>query len=156
VNSGKLIASLGWPGFGLLVILAGLGLLMTANVAAPGCTGPTVERCDYVETAKHAIATRSPYPAQRDLGFEVYDQGSSVMVQQWTPAGEPSLNHASSVFIDKRSCRVCRLDWQMPTRADPRDPHPGALILRTPAEDRVGAAKRADYWRGGPGGISPL
>jgi hypothetical protein len=149
------LLTLGMGTFALFVVLAGLLLLMGTNHAAPGCTGPVVKRCDYVAAAKQAVRLKG-YPFQSDLGFEIFDNGSSVRVQQYTPVGEPSLNHASSVLIDKKSCRPCRLEWHYPTRGDPRDPHPGDLIARVPADDPAAAARRAEKWGGGPGGISGL
>ncbi|WP_298127146.1 hypothetical protein [Brevundimonas sp.] len=147
--------TLGMGTFVLFVVLAGLLFLMGTNHAAPGCAGPVVERCDYVAAAKQAVS-REGYPFQSDLGFEVFDNGSSVRVQQYTPVGEHSLNHASSVLIDKNSCRPCRLDWHYPTRGDPRDAQPGELIMRVPADDPAAAARRAKEWEDGPGGISGL
>jgi hypothetical protein len=139
--------------FAMFAVLAGLTLLSGANHAAPGCTGPAVDRCDYVSAAKSAVS-RHGYPFQSDLGFEIFDNGSSVRVQQFTPPGEPSLNHASSVLIDRRSCRPCRVGWHVPTRGDPRDAQPGKLIARVPADDPAAAARRAESSKGGPGGIS--
>lgn len=148
------LVTYGWSVFALFMMLSGLVLLVGANHAAPGCTGPAVQRCDYVGTAKAAVGRSRP--VQTDLGFEVYDQGSSVIVQQWTPPGEPSLNHADSVLIDKRSCRVCMIDWHYPTDRHPDNPSLGPLLMRTPAEDAAAADRRARYWKDGPGGISPL
>lgn len=150
------VAPLGLGAFGFFAVLAGLVLLAGANHAAPGCTGPAVQRCDYVTTATAAVAQTRHHSFQSDLGFEVFDQGSSVVVQQFTPPGEPELNHAPSVLIDKRSCRACQVDWHQPTpRVDPESTL-GAVIERIPAEDAAGAAKRAERWRDGPGGISLL
>lgn len=140
----------------IFAVLAGLTLLVGTNLASPGCTGPAVSRCDYVATAKVAASRTQHHPFQADLGFEIFDQGSSVLVQQFTPPGEPSLNHAPSVLIDKRSCLACRVGSHFSTRGDPRDAPIGPLIGRVPAEDAVAAAKRADRWKNGPGGISPL
>lgn len=146
----------GFGAFTIFAVLAGLTLLAGANHASPGCTGPAVSRCDYLTTAKDAVRRSRHHPFQNDLGFEIYDQGSSVLVQQFTPPGEPSLNHAPSVIIDRRSCRVCDVGWQWPARGDPKDPHVGRLIRRVPAEDAAAAAERAERWKNGPGGISPL
>jgi len=148
--------TLGLGTFVLFSVLAGLTLLSGANYAAPGCTGPAVQRCDYIATAKVAVAQTEHHPFQPDLGFEVFDQGSSVLIQQYTPPGEPELNHAPSVLIDKRSCRVCSVDWQVPTPYDRSSPQRGRLLERIPAEDAKGAAERAKRWEGGPGGISLL
>jgi hypothetical protein len=148
--------SLGLSAFGLFVVLGGLALLSVTNEAAPGCTGPVVQHCDYVSSAKAAVAKSNYHPFQRDLGFEIFDQGSTVLVQQFTPPGEPELNHAPSVLIDRRSCRACRVDWHFPTGGDPLDPHLGPLVSRVPAEDPVAAEKRAQAWKDGRGGIAPL
>lgn len=65
-------AILGWGAFSIFAVLAGLVLLNGADHAAPGCTGPEVQRCDYVETAKAALDDRSH--VQPDLGFEIVTQ----------------------------------------------------------------------------------
>lgn len=153
---GNQIAPLGFATFSFFGILGGLTLLVGTNHAAAGCTGPEVPRCDFIEAATEAVSQSQHHPFQSSLGFELYDQGSSVLVQQYTPPGEPSLNHASSVVIDRRSCRVCSVDWQWMTDGDPRSPYIGRLITRVPAEDPVAAAVRAEYWEGGPGGIAEL
>lgn len=142
--------------FTIFAVLAGLALLVGADHASPGCTGPAISRCDYVATAKVAVSRTQHHPFQTDLGFEIFDQGSSVLVQQFTPPGEPSLNHAPSVLIDKRSCRACRVASHLSTRRDPLEPYIGSLVRRVPAEDAVAAADRAERWKDGPGGISPL
>lgn len=142
--------------FSFFAVLGGLVLLVGANHAAPGCTGPEAPRCDFIEVAKQAVSRSQHHPFQSSLGFELYDQGSSVLVQQYTPPGEPSLNHAPSVVIDRRSCQVCSVDWRKMTDGDPRSPYVGRLITRVPAEDSVAAAARAEYWEGGPGGIAEL
>jgi hypothetical protein len=145
---------LGLGAFSIFAVLAGLALLVGADHASPGCTGPKVQRCDYVATAKAAVAQSHRHPFQPDLGYEIFDQGSSVLVQQFTPPGEPSLNHAPSVLIDKDSCRACSVGWQLPLGGDPRDPYVGPLITRVPADDTVAAAARTQKWRGGPGGVA--
>lgn len=147
---------LGFGAFSIFAVLAGLALLVGADHASPGCTGLKVQRCDYVATAKAAAAQSERHLFQPDLGFEIFDQGSSVLVQQFTPPGEPSLNHAPSVLIDKNSCRACSVGWQLPTRGDPRDPYLGPLITRVQAEDPAAAAERAKRWEGGPGGVALL
>ncbi|WP_395943072.1 hypothetical protein [Brevundimonas sp.] len=146
----------GFGAFSIFAMLAGLALLAGANLASPGCTGPVVERCDYVASARVAVAGSGHHRFQTDLGFEIFDQGSAVLVQQFTPPGEPSLNHAPSVLVDKRSCRACRVDWHFSTRGDPLDPYVGPLMRRVPAEDAEAAAERAERWKDGPGGISFL
>ncbi len=148
--------TLAWTTFAHFAVMAGLALLAATNHVAPGCTGPAIQRCDYVETAKQAAMTSIYHPFTRGLGFEVFDQGSSVIVQQWTRPGEPELNHASAVLIDKRSCRVCALDWHQQTpRVDPESIL-GPVLLQTQAEDQEAAARRAELWKDGPGGIHPF
>jgi hypothetical protein len=98
-------AILGWGAFSIFAVLAGLVLLTGADHAAPGCTGPEVQRCDYVETAKAALGDRSHF--RPDLGFEVVDAGSSVRVQQVLPQGSSALFEGPAVLIDKKSCRAC-------------------------------------------------
>ena len=98
-------AILGWGAFSIFAVLAGLVLLTGADHAAAGCTGPEVQRCDYVETAKAALGDRSHF--QPDLGFEIVDAGSSVRVQQVLPQGSSALFEGPAVVIDKKSCRAC-------------------------------------------------
>lgn len=121
---------LGLGAFTLFAVPAGLVLLMGANHASPGCTGPAVVRCDYVATAKRAVERSERHPFRPELGFDVFDQGSAVLVQQYAPPDEPTPNHGPSVLIDKKSCRVCAVDWQVPTTGDPRDPRPGPRMAR--------------------------
>lgn len=149
--------TLGVGVFSLLAALGGLAFLTGSyHAGPPTCTGPVVERCDYVAVAKAAVAQTEHHPFQPDLGFEVFDQGVSVLIQQYTPPGEPGLNHAPSVVIDKRSCRACAVDWQQPAPYDSRDPPRGPLLSRIPPEDPEGAARRAEKWKDGPGGVSLL
>ena len=142
--------------FSLFAVLAGLALLVGADHASPGCTGPEVQRCDYVASAKAAVARSEHHLFQTDLSFEIFDQGSAVLVQQFTPPGEPSLNHAPSVLVAKRSCRACGVDGHFPTRGDPLAPYVGRLVRRVPAEDAEAAAERSERWKDGPGGASFL
>lgn len=155
LKAGDVLPS-GFGAFSIFATLAGLALLVGANHASPGCAGPKVQRCDYVATAKAAVARSERHPFQSDLGYEIFDQGSSVLVQQFTPPGEPSLNHAPSVLIDRNSCRACSVGWQLPTGGDPRDPYVGPLTTRVPADDTAAAAERARRWEGGPGGVALL
>ena len=150
------VAPLGWSVFGMFAVIGGLTLLSGANHAAPGCTGPAVQRCDYVAKAKAAVAQSPHHPFQTDLGYEVFDQGSSVIVQQFTPPGEPELNHAPSVLIDKRSCRACSVGWHESTPRVAAASTLGPVMSRVPAEDAAGAAARAERWRDGPGGVALL
>ena len=147
---------LGFGAFSIFAVLAGLVLLVGANHASPGCTGPAVVRCDYVATARIAVSQTEHHSFQPDLGFEVFDQGSAVLIQQYTPPGEPTLNHAPSVLIDKKSCRACAVDWQVPITGDPRDPPLGPVISRIAPEDPIAAEERAKRWEGGSGGVALL
>lgn len=155
LKSGDMLP-LGFGAFSIFAALGGLVLLVVVDHASPGCTGPKVQRCDYLASAKAAVARSRHHPFQSDLGFEIFDQGSSVLVQQFTPPGEPSLNHAPSVLIDKNSCRACSVDWHLPTRGDPRDPYVGPLIARVPSDDTAAAAERAKRWENRPGGAALL
>ena len=126
------LITLGLGAFVLMAVLAGLALLMGTNEAAPGCTGPAVARCDYVETAKAAVAKSDHHPFRDDGAFEVFDQGTSVRVQQPAPPG--ALSHGPSVLIDRKSCRACQVEYRSPVSDDPRSKSPGRLIQRIPAE----------------------
>jgi len=129
IKSGPITLGLG--AFVLFAMLAGLTLLMGANHAAPGCTGPTVERCDYVETAKAAVAKSEFRSFADDRDFEIFEQDGMVRVQQSSPPG--SLSHGPSVLIDPKSCRACEVEYRVPESADRRDRSPGRLIQRIPA-----------------------
>ncbi|MNE07222.1 hypothetical protein D3C80_998310 [compost metagenome] len=138
------------PGFGVFSVFAALGglaFLMNANYVAPGCTGPAVRRCDYVATAKTALTASTGvhalmHPFSSDRGFDVFDYGSSVLVQQSDPFQGDALSHASSVLIDKKSCRPCEIGYAYPDLEER-----GPLIFRTPAEDTVAAAKLSEKIR---------
>ncbi|WEK58464.1 MAG: hypothetical protein P0Y52_02690 [Candidatus Brevundimonas phytovorans] len=145
------------PGFAVFSIFAavgGLAFLMNANYVAPGCTGPEVRRCDYVATAKTALAASTDvharfHPFSQDRGFDVFDYGSSVLVQQSDPFEGDALNHGSSVLIDKKSCRPCEIGYAYPGLEER-----GPLILQAPAEDTVAAAELSEKirrWRLGLG-----
>lgn len=132
-------------GLGVFAVFAGLvtlTLLAGTNFAAPGCTGPAVARCDYIEAAKMAVEGRREFTPDR--GFEVFDQGSSVLVQQADPFGPGWLSHASAVWIDKKSCRTCSVGYAVPEPDSDLDPPRGRLLLRTPPEDPVAAATLAE------------
>ncbi|MDO1558110.1 hypothetical protein Q0812_01535 [Brevundimonas sp. 2R-24] len=126
-------APLGMGLFALFAVLAGLALLMATNHAAPGCTGPAVARCDYVAVATDALEDRG-YSFRPTLATGVYDEGSSVRVQQIIPFDPNALVHGSSVLIDKRSCRVCMIDdHQMAENGTL-----GRLLMRAPAVEALG------------------
>lgn len=124
--------TLGWGVFGLFVVLGGLALLAGANHAAPGCTGPAVARCDYVATARDAVARSDFPPFSPDRAYEIFDEGSSVRVQQ-AALPKAVVDHGPSVLIDRTSCRVCEVDGRRSTRGDARDAGVGALIARAAA-----------------------
>lgn len=129
------IPLLGFGAFSVFAVLVGLVLLVGVDQASPGCTGPAVERCDYVAAAKAAIARQDRTPFFPELGVEVFDLGSSVRVQQnYRHVG---LIHGSSVMIDRRSCRVCEIDGYR----DPTDESRGRLELTIPPEDPIAAAE---------------
>lgn len=139
------IEPLGFGAFSFFAVLASLTLLMSANYVSPGCTGPEVRRCDYIAAAKIALAgSRSPqaifHPFSPDRGFEVFDQGSSVLVQQADPFGPDWMSHASSVLIDKKSCRPCEVGYSQREPTFPEDAMRGPMIMQAPAEDPVAAA----------------
>ncbi len=139
----------GFGVFSVFAALGGLAFLMNANYVAPGCTGPEVRRCDYVATAKTALAASTDayaltHPFSAERGFDVFDYGSSVLVQQRDPFG---WGHASSVLIDKKSCRPCEIGY-----SDLEAEERGPLISHSPAEDPVAATKLAERvrrWRAG-------
>lgn len=138
-------------GFGVFSVFAALGgliFLMNANYVAPGCTGPEVKQCDYVATAKTALAASTDayarfHPFSQDRGFDVFDYGSSVLVQQSDPfEGDDWLGHGSAVLIDKKSCRPCEIGYAYPDLEER-----GPLIMQAPAEDAVAAAKLSEKVR---------
>lgn len=115
-------AILGFGAFSIFAMLGGLVLLTGADHASPGCTGPEVERCDYIETAKIALAS-DPRPHRKfhpDLGFEIVEMGSSVRVQQYLPNGSLGLFEGAAVLIDRKSCRPCSVEVRTPTEGDAR------------------------------------
>ncbi|WP_415015025.1 hypothetical protein [Brevundimonas sp.] len=139
---------LGFSAFSVFAVLAGLTLLVGANHASPGCTGPAVKQCDYVAVAK-AAASAAPYhyPFQPDRGFDIFDQGSSVLVQATDEFSAHLINHGSSVLIDKKSCRPCVVSYHYPDPVSRLDYQRGALIQQIPPEDPVAAAERLERIR---------
>ena len=137
------------PGvFSFFMAFGALTLLVGANMTSPGCTGPEVRRCDYVAVAK-AAAAATPYHYQftPDHGFDIFDQGSSVLVQATDEFSAYSTNHGSSVLIDKKSCRPCVVSYHYPDPVSRFDYQRGALIQQTPPEDPVAAAERLERIR---------
>lgn len=138
----------GFGVFSIFAALGGLAFLMNANYGAPGCTGAEVRRCDYVTTAKNALAASTDayaltHPFSTDRGFDVFDYGSSVLVQQSDPfGGDNWLGHASSVLVDKKSCRPCEVGYAYPDLEER-----GPLIFQAPAEDTVAAAELSEKIR---------
>lgn len=113
-------AVLGFGAFSIFAMLGGLVLLTGADHAAPGCTGPEVRRCDFIETAKIAVAN-NPRPNRKfdpDLGFEIVEMGSSVRVQQYLPNGSLALFEGPAVLIDRKSCRPCSVEVRASTGGD--------------------------------------
>ena len=94
--------------YGLAAALAGLAALSVSAISSPGCTGPaSVEPCDYLARFKDA-ATRQAGGYSQALPFQVLDLGSSVYVKQ--AGSEGAVAHTPGVVIDKKSCKVCRVD----------------------------------------------
>ena len=118
---------LGFGAFSIFAALGGLVLLVGADHAAPGCTGPEVKRCDYIATAKAAVAGHPHRRFYPDLGFEVIDMGSSVRVQQYLPDNAPGLFEGPAVLIDRKSCRPCNVEVHASTESDA-----SALVVRFP------------------------
>lgn len=132
--------SFGPEAFSIFMILGALTLLLLSVIFSPGCTGPAVQRCDYVATAKRAVSD-SPFHRSflPDRGFDIFDQGSSVLVQQTDVFGPYALNHGSSVLIDKKSCRPCTIGYFTPEASEPFTVPRGPLIEQIPPEDPVAA-----------------
>jgi len=135
------LITLDMASYSLFAVLAGLVLLVGADHVSPGCTGPAVERCDYIEAAKAANSGPDDQPFLTYLGFNVFDQGSSVWVQQSHPVD--AFVHAPAVRIDKKSCRPCEVIFygHLPPPIDERDYPRGRLIQSTLPEDPVEAAR---------------
>ena len=127
--------------YALFAVLAGLALLAAADHVSPGCTGPAVERCDYIAVARAANSGPNDRHFRTDLGFNVFDQGSAVWVQQSYPVDY--FVHASAVRIDKRSCRPCDVVFygHRPPPLDRIDAPRGRLIQSTAPEDPAEAAQ---------------
>lgn len=130
----------------IFAVLAGLALLVGADHVSPGCTGPAVEQCDYIATAKAANSGPEDRPFRSYLGFNVFDQGSSVWVQQSFPVD--AWVHASAVRIDKKSCRPCEVVFygHLPPPFDGLDPPRGRLIQSIAPEDAAEAARMREQF----------
>jgi len=130
--------TLNMAGYSVFAMLSGLALLVGADHASPGCTGPAVAQCDYIEAAKAVNSGPNDRHFISDLGFNVFDQGSSVYVQQSYP--RDAWTHASAVRIDKKSCRVCEVIvyGQLPQPLDLRD-YPRGRLIQSTAPDPVAA-----------------
>lgn len=137
----------GFGAFAIFAVLGGLTLLVGADHASPGCTGPEVQRCDYVASAKAAVARSGRPSFQTGRGFEIFDQGSAVLVQQSTLPGATLPDHGPSVLIDKKSCRACQVGWRFPTGGDPLSPRLGPLVRRVPAEDVAATLDQRERYR---------
>ena len=138
------LLTLGAGVFGLMLGLAALSLLVVTNGAAGGCTGPAVKRCDYVEAAWRATSDPQGPGFAPHLGYEVFDRGSSVVVQQpWPPEDSGFIYEGISVVVDKRSCRPCSIGWAYPTYGHPEDASPGRLLYRAPPRDVGSASPKA-------------
>jgi hypothetical protein len=133
--------TLNMTAYAFFAVLAGLVLLAGADHVSPGCTGPAVERCDYIAVAKAANSGPNDRHFRSELGFNVFDRGSAVWVQQSYP--DVSLIHASGVLIDKKSCRPCQVVFYGHRRPpmDGLDAPRGRLIQSIAPENPVEAAK---------------
>lgn len=96
--------------YGYFAIIGGLGLLACVNLAAPGCSGPPSPRpCDFFQIARDAVSDRRGFSER--WGMVALDDGSSVYVRDHQPQYEiAGILHTPGVLIDRRSCRVCRVD----------------------------------------------
>ncbi len=124
----------GLPGIAGWLAVSVTAIPLVANVASPGCTGPPARQpCDFVRLFRAATANLSEHHPM--FAVRVADLGSSVYVQQ--PSLPQFLSHLPGVLIDKRSCRVCRvdgyatlLDYPQP----PLDPPIRVLAWHPPAD----------------------
>jgi hypothetical protein len=96
--------------YAYFAIVGGLGLLACANLAAPGCSGPpSAKPCDFFQIAKDAVSDRRGFSER--WGMVALDDGSSAYVRDHQPPSEiAGILHTPGVLIDRRSCRVCRVD----------------------------------------------
>jgi len=110
--------------YAMMVALSALAMFAVTNLAAPGCSGPPVAACDFLAVGAQAAKANdrglSPY-------FETvaYDAGSSVYVTNG-PAPPGVLLEPPGVLIDKKSCRVCKVDIS-------RTVLEGTVLARAPA-----------------------
>ena len=124
---------------GFLLGIGALALLTVALALRNGhCTGPaSPQPCDFVARAK--VATQRFGSFDSRLGIEVFDRGSSVLVQQTTPKGYEGIYEGPATLIDKRSCRVCSAigNGHIPEPLDRRDVPRGAVLLMIPPESPI-------------------
>lgn len=108
------------PTYTYFVIVGGLALLACANLAAPGCAGPPSARpCDFFQIAKDAVAHTRGFSER--WGMVALDDGSSVYVRDHQPPYEVAgILHTPGVLVDRKSCRVCRVDGYAAISEDER------------------------------------
>lgn len=113
--------------YGYFVIVAGLALLVCANLAARGCAGPpSAQPCDVFKIARDAVADRRGFSER--WGMIAMEAGSSLYVRDHQPPYEiAGILHTPGVLIDRKSCRVCRVDGYA-TMLDGERP----ILLTTP------------------------
>ncbi len=119
--------------FVCLISLWALTMLVLTASAFPGCSGPaSAQPCNFIALAKQGarqVRRHSPY-----LGFQVLDRGSSVYVHQPIPDGY--MDGPPGVLIDKKSCRICEVDYygSIPAGDDSRFIRRGKVLLSVPPE----------------------
>lgn len=87
----------GFGAFSIFAVLAGLTLLVGADYASPGCTGPEVQRCDYVASAQDAVARSEHHPFKPTSALKSSIKG----LQFWFSNSLHQANQAS--ITDRRS-----------------------------------------------------
>ncbi len=94
--------------FAYFAMFGALVLLVCANLAAPGCAGPpSAQPCDVFKVARDAVAGQRGFSER--WGMVALDAGSSLYVRDRQPPHDIVL-HTPGVLIDRKSCRVCRVD----------------------------------------------